>query len=50
VLEIDERVTPEEYTEDPKPKPSDELGSLVDDVQVVKGVGGELIRIIKPLG
>jgi 5-oxoprolinase (ATP-hydrolysing) len=49
VLEIDERVTPEEYTEDPKPKSSDELDALVDDVQVVKGVGGELIRIIKPL-
>ena len=50
VLEIDERVTPEEYTEDPKPKTAAELDTLVDDVQVVKGVGGELIRILKPLG
>jgi 5-oxoprolinase (ATP-hydrolysing) len=50
VLEIDERVTPEEYTEDPKPKSSSELDALVDDIQVVKGVGGELIRILRPLG
>jgi len=50
VLEIDERVTPEEYTEDPSPKSSAELEPLVDDVQVVKGVGGELIRILRPLG
>ena len=49
VLDIDERVTPEEYTEDPNPKSLSELDSLVDDVQVVKGVGGELIRIMKPL-
>ncbi|EPE34303.1 hypothetical protein GLAREA_09997 [Glarea lozoyensis ATCC 20868] len=49
VLEIDERVTPEEYTEDPNPKSSADLDALVDDVYVVKGVGGELIRIIKPL-
>ncbi|KAF4620213.1 hypothetical protein G7Y89_g14609 [Cudoniella acicularis] len=49
VLEIDERVTPEEYTEDPSPKAADELDELVDDVQVVKGIGGELIRILKPL-
>lgn len=50
VLEIDERVTPEEYTEDPSPKSAMELDSLVDDVTVVKGIGGELIRILKPLG
>lgn len=50
VLEIDERVTPEEYTEDPSPKSSAELEALVDDVQVAKGVGGELIRILRPLG
>lgn len=50
VIEIDERVTPEEYTEDPSPKSSTELDALVDDVKVVKGIGGELIRIIKPLG
>lgn len=50
VLEVDERVTPEEYTEDPSPKTSSELDALVDDVSVVKGVGGELIRIVKPLG
>ncbi len=50
VLEIDERVTPEEYTEDPNPKSVAELDAQVDDVQVVKGVGGELIRILKPLG
>ncbi|KAG9243173.1 Hydantoinase B/oxoprolinase-domain-containing protein [Calycina marina] len=49
VVEIDERVTPEEYTEDPKPKSASELEALVDDVNVVKGIGGELIRIIKPL-
>lgn len=49
VLEIDERVTLEEYTEDPAPKSAAELDLLVDDVQVVKGVGGELVRILKPL-
>jgi 5-oxoprolinase (ATP-hydrolysing) len=37
VLEIDERVTPEEYTEDPNPKSSDELDALVDDIQVPAG-------------
>lgn len=50
VLEVDERVTPEEYTEDPNPKSASELDALVDDIEVVKGVGGELIRILKPLG
>jgi 5-oxoprolinase (ATP-hydrolysing) len=50
VVEINERVTPEEYTEDPEPKSPSELDSLVDDVTVVKGIGGELIRIVKPLG
>ena len=50
VLEIDERLTPEEYTEDPTPKSSSEIDALVDDVHVVRGVGGELIRILKPLG
>jgi len=50
VIEIDERVTPEEYTEDPEPKSAAELDALVDDVTVVKGIGGELIRILKPLG
>ena len=50
VVEIDERVTPEEYTEDPNPKTAAELEALVDNISVVKGIGGELIRIIKPLG
>jgi len=50
VVEIDERVTPEEYTEDPNPKSTSELDALVDDVIIVKGIGGELIRILKPLG
>lgn len=50
VLEIDERVTPEEYTEDPSPKSVADLDTLVDDINVVKGVGGELIRILQPLG
>lgn len=50
VIEIDERVTPEEYTEDPHPKSTAELNALVDDVNIVKGIGGELIRILKPLG
>jgi 5-oxoprolinase (ATP-hydrolysing) len=50
VLEIDERVTIEEYTEDPSPKSLAELDALVDNIHVVKGVGGELIRILKPLG
>lgn len=50
VLEIDERVTPEEYTENPLPKTAAELNALVDDITVVKGVGGELIRVLKPLG
>ncbi|CZR62217.1 related to oxoprolinase [Phialocephala subalpina] len=49
VLEIDERVTPEEYTEDPSPKAAAELDSLVDGSQVAKGVGGELIRVLRPL-
>ena len=50
VLEIDERVTPEEYTEDPSPKAAVELDAMVDNVRIVKGVGGELIRILKPMG
>lgn len=50
VLEIDERVTQEEYTEDPSPKSPEELEALVDDVNVVRGIGGELIRILKPIG
>jgi len=50
ILEIEERVTLEEYTEDPSPKSALELDALVDDVDVIKGVGGELIRILKPLG
>ncbi|KAH8597264.1 Hydantoinase B/oxoprolinase-domain-containing protein [Bisporella sp. PMI_857] len=49
VVEIDERVTPEEYTEDPNPKSATDLAALVDNVNVVRGVGGELIRILKPL-
>jgi 5-oxoprolinase (ATP-hydrolysing) len=49
VLEIDERVTPEEYTENPSPKSTTELDALIDDLHVVKGVGGELIRILEPL-
>jgi 5-oxoprolinase (ATP-hydrolysing) len=50
VLEVDERVTPEEYTEDPSSKSATEIDALVDDVHVVKGISGELIRILKPLG
>lgn len=49
VLEIDERVTPEEYTEDPNPRSVSELDALIDNVEIVKGLGGELIRILKPL-
>jgi 5-oxoprolinase (ATP-hydrolysing) len=49
VLEIDERVTPEEYTEDPALKAAAELEALLNDVKIVKGVGGELIRILEPL-
>lgn len=49
VLEINERVTLEEYSEDPSPKSAPELDVLVDNVEVVKGIGGELVRIIKPL-
>lgn len=50
VVEVDERVTPETYTENPCPMNAAQLDKLVDDVQVVKGIGGELIRILKPLG
>lgn len=50
VLEVEERVTPEEYKEDPSPKSSTDLDALVDGVIVVKGIGGELIRILKPIG
>lgn len=49
VLEIEERVTPEEYTENPSPKSPTDLDALVDDLHIVKGVGGELIRILEPL-
>lgn len=49
VLEVDERVTPELYSEDPSPISGSELDALSNDIAVVKGIGGELIRVLKPL-
>lgn len=48
VLEVDDRFTQEEFAENPLPKSAAELDALVDNV-TVKGIGGELIRILEPL-
>ncbi|KAI9742373.1 MAG: hypothetical protein M1818_003906 [Claussenomyces sp. TS43310] len=49
VLEIDERVTLEGFTENPHQMSASEIDALVDDVEIVRGIGGELVRILEPL-
>ncbi|KAH3909551.1 hypothetical protein HBH56_157960 [Parastagonospora nodorum] len=44
VVEVDERVTIEEFTEHPNPKPVIDVAS---DPALVKGLSGEAVRIIK---
>jgi 5-oxoprolinase (ATP-hydrolysing) len=44
VIEVDERVTIEEFTEHPDPKPVINVGS---DPALVKGLSGEIVRVIK---
>ncbi|KAH7025162.1 Hydantoinase B/oxoprolinase-domain-containing protein [Microdochium trichocladiopsis] len=44
VVEVDERVTIEGFTEHPEPKPVIDVGS---DSALVKGLSGEVVRIIK---
>lgn len=44
VIEVDERITIEEFTEHPDPKPVIDVGS---DSALVKGLSGEIVRIIK---
>jgi 5-oxoprolinase (ATP-hydrolysing) len=43
VIEVDERVTVEGFTEDPEPQPIDIAG----DPQLVEGLSGEAVRILK---
>jgi 5-oxoprolinase (ATP-hydrolysing) len=43
VIEVDERVTIEGFTEDPEPQPID----VASDPQFVKGLSGEVVRIMK---
>lgn len=47
VIEVDERVTLEAYTEDPLER---DFADLVDGTNIKLGVTGEVVRIIKPLG
>lgn len=49
VMEVDERVTQVEFTENPEPATDAELDAMVDNVSVVKGIGGELIRVLEPI-
>jgi 5-oxoprolinase (ATP-hydrolysing) len=44
VVEVDERVTIEDFTEHPDPKPVIDVGS---DPALVKGLSGEVVRIIR---
>jgi 5-oxoprolinase (ATP-hydrolysing) len=46
VLEIPERVTLEAWTESKTPAAID----LSQDTQLVKGITGEVIRVLEPLG
>jgi len=43
VIEVDERVTVESFTEDPEPQPID----IASDPQLVEGLSGEPVRILK---
>jgi 5-oxoprolinase (ATP-hydrolysing) len=43
VIEVDERVTVEGFTEDPEPQPID----AATDPQLVQGLSGEIIRVMK---
>jgi 5-oxoprolinase (ATP-hydrolysing) len=47
VVEIDERVTTESFTEDPLER---SFSELVNGTDVRQGVTGEVMRILKPLG
>jgi 5-oxoprolinase (ATP-hydrolysing) len=47
VVEVDERVTLEAYTEDPLER---DFGDLVNGVDVKFGVTGEVVRVLQPLG
>ena len=43
MIEVDERVTVEGFTEDPEPKPID----IASDPQLVQGLSGEPVRVLK---
>ncbi|CZR56840.1 probable oxoprolinase [Phialocephala subalpina] len=43
VIEVDERITTEGFSEDPEPQPID----ITNDADLVEGLSGEVIRIIK---
>lgn len=49
VVEIDERVTLEDYAEDPEHSKTDAkaLGEVGEDEELVKGLSGEAVRILK---
>lgn len=48
-VEVDERVTIEAYQQDPCPDPAALDAALVSDPQLVRGVSGEVVRILKEL-
>jgi len=49
VVEVDERVTNEDYQQNPTPDPEALLKALETDPGLVKGVSGEVIRILTKL-
>lgn len=49
VIEVDERVTIEAYQQDPNPNPELLEAALKSDPQLVRGLSGEVIRILDKL-
>ena len=47
VVEIDERVTIEDYQQNPQPDPEKSHSALQNDPNLCKGVSGEVVRILK---
>lgn len=49
VVEVEERVTIEDYQQNPLPNKAAHEADLLTDSALRKGVSGELIRVLKPL-
>lgn len=49
VVEVDERVTIEDYQQNPTPNKEALVTSLESDPQLTRGVSGEVVRILKKL-